>query len=652
MPRQLILGTAGHIDHGKTALVRALTGIDTDRLEEEKLRGISIDIGFAHLDLGEHHLGIVDVPGHERFIRNMLAGASGIDLAMLVVAADDSVMPQTLEHLAILKLLGIPRGLVVLSKIDLAEASWLDLVEEDIRELVKGSFLEGCPIVRTSATTGQGLDDLKQTLAELCAHAEDRPEEAGDQFRLAIDRAFVLQGLGTVVTGTVWSGTARIGDELALLPDGKTVRVRSLQTHGKDVECVTRGQRAAINLMGAHHSEIERGNELAAPGYLKPTRRMTVKLSVLPDSPWPIRHRARVRLHLGTQEVMAGVWLFDGKSVAPGETAFAQLNCADPVVATGRQPFVLRSESPLRTLGGGAVLQPDAARISRRDMEAVGRLDRLTSDDEVVRASTTIFFYGCEPWSVLDLCRDADLGLVRAEKIVNSLKGKGEIVSLTTDHRAGRYFHREVLEAVTKRILIALRKLHDESPLETSVPRRRLASRLNYLPGEVVLGLLDRLVETSDLVGDEQTVSLPQIKPKLSQTQMKLRERVIEAYQAGAFSPPDPAQIAAENNVNEKQLRPIIELCVGEKSLTHIEGTMFLHTNWEEELHRRMTEKLSQDAGLTVSDIRKLLDTSRKYAIPLCEYMDRIGLTERREDVRVLGKAANVIAETGISHGK
>ncbi|MDR3621166.1 MAG: selenocysteine-specific translation elongation factor, partial [Paludisphaera borealis] len=295
--RDLVLGTAGHIDHGKTALVRALTGVDADRLPEEKARGITIDLGFAALDLGPHHLALVDVPGHERFIRNMLAGASGLDLALLVVAADDSVMPQTREHLEILSLLDLSGGVVVLTKCDLADPSWLALVEDEVHELVRGTFLESAEIVRTSATSGLGIAELKAALAWLCATAPDRRDPG--LFRMAVDRSFTLAGHGAVATGTVASGSAAVGDELVWHPEGRAVRVRGLHRHGRAVERVGRGSRAAVNLAGVHHEEVSRGQELAAPGYLQATRVLSVDVRESGLAPRPLRHRGRYRVHLG-----------------------------------------------------------------------------------------------------------------------------------------------------------------------------------------------------------------------------------------------------------------------------------------------------------------------------------------------------------------
>jgi selenocysteine-specific elongation factor len=343
MTRDLILGTAGHIDHGKTSLVKALTGIDCDRLPEEKARGITIDIGFASLDLPPYRLGIVDVPGHERFVKNMLAGATGIDLALLVVAADDSVMPQTREHLEILRLLGLRHGVIALTKCDLADETTRQVVELDVSELVRGTFLEDAPVVFTAAHSGAGIPELKAAIAEACRRVEERP---GSQcFRLAIDRAFVVQGHGTVVTGSVTSGSVRVGDEVEWQPRGERVRVRSLQNHDRPVEEVHRGQRAAINLAGVRHEDVVRGQELAVAGFLLPSKVMTVRLHCLAAMRRPIKHRMPARFHLGTSEVMGTVSLLDCDTVEPGRWGLAQVFLEEPATGTWGQPFVVRESS-------------------------------------------------------------------------------------------------------------------------------------------------------------------------------------------------------------------------------------------------------------------------------------------------------------------
>ncbi|HEV7225517.1 MAG TPA: selenocysteine-specific translation elongation factor, partial [Pirellulales bacterium] len=465
MTTDLILGTAGHIDHGKTALVKALTGVDTDRLPEEKLRGITIELGFAQLALGDCRLGIVDVPGHERFVRNMLAGATGVDLALLVVAADDSVKPQTREHLDILRLLDLDAGVIAITKCDLPEADWHDLVEEEIRELVRGTFLESAPIVRTSVVTGQGLDELRAALLAAAQRAARAPRRRGaaGPFRMAIDRSFTIAGHGTVVTGSVASGQARVGDELSLEPGGVRVRVRGLQNHDAPAEEVRRGQRAAINLAGVHHDEIRRGQELAAPGHLAPARLLSVQLNLLNSAERPLKHRSRVRCHLGTAELMASVVLVDRERLAPGETAAAQLFLSEPAVAVWGQPLVIRSESPLETIGGGRVLDPRAPKLARRQGEALARLAELAADDSLARASAAIYFFGVGEWTPGDLSRSA--GVDDPDATVAELLHRGDLQELRLSAGRTLLVHRLVLEELFGRVESLLEKEHQRFPL-------------------------------------------------------------------------------------------------------------------------------------------------------------------------------------------
>ena len=638
MPSQpeLILGTAGHIDHGKTALVRALTGIDTDTLGEEKRRGISIDLGFAHLDLDGQRLGIVDVPGHERFIKNMLAGAGGIDLALLVVAADDSVMPQTREHLMILQLLGVTRGVIALTKLDLAEASWIDLVEQEVRELTSGTFLENAPIIRTSTVTGAGLDDLRSALAGVCETVDRAPEPAhGVPFRLAVDRSFVLPGLGTVVTGTVRSGRVAVGDELDWLPVGRTVRVRGIHSHGAGTETATRGQRAALNIPAAHHTEIIRGHEVASPGYLVPATLLTVRLNVLATSPWPLKHRGRVRLYLGTSEIMAGVSLLGPKMLEPGETCVAQLYCAEPVVAVCRQPFVIRAESPLWTIGGGSVLQPVANRFSRRDEHAVRRLEPLESDDEYVRAAAAVYFNAARPLTGYDLCRDACVSPLRAGPVLARLDEQG-ITFVLGSGASARRLHRDVYAELRDAVVDALRRFHHESPLMTAMPVVTLAQRLHYLDRAAVLGVVRRLLGENVLTGNDQAVAMADFAPVLTQAQQRLHGAIVGAFEAAGLTPPAVAELSRDLDVAEELLRPIIELCVDQGHLARLGDGMFLHCDQEALARRRLEPELRASGGLAMSEIKSVLGVSRKYAVPICEYLDRIGFTRRVDDRRVL----------------
>src|SRR6516165_9680290 len=466
MPRDLILGTAGHIDHGKTSLVKALTGIDCDRLPEEKARGITIDIGFATLDLGEYRLGIVDVPGHERFIKNMLAGATGIDLAVLVIAADDSVMPQTREHLEILRLLGLRHGVTALTKCDLVDETTLEVVELEIRDLVRGSFLEEAPIIRTSAQTGKGIDELKAAIVECCRHAEpagleDSPRGLGEAwFRLPIDRSFIVQGHGTVVTGSVTSGSVRVGDELEWQPRGERVRVRSLQNHDRPVEEIHRGMRAAINLAGVHHEDVIRGQELAVPGYLVPAKVLTVRLHCLADVRKPIKHRAAVRFHIGTAEIMGTVSLLDCDAIEPGGWGLAQVFLEEPATATWGQPFVVRGASATQTLGGGQVLQPVARKVRRRHLEMLERIERLWTGDAEQRALTVAWFGGFAGFTPADLVRGANVGPEQAQALIERLRQRGDLVEIAISQARHVLLHADIVKELDERILQALARLH------------------------------------------------------------------------------------------------------------------------------------------------------------------------------------------------
>ena len=638
MPRDLILGTAGHIDHGKTSLVKALTGIDCDRLPEEKARGITIDIGFAHLDLGDYRLGIVDVPGHERFVKNMLAGATGIDLALLVVAADDSVMPQTREHLEILKLLGLRHGVVALTKADLVDDTTREVVELEIRELVRGTFLESAPVVATSAHTGQGVEELKAAVRTACDRVAVR--SVAEWFRLPIDRAFVLQGHGTVVTGSVTSGRVAVGDELEWHKgDGthEAVRARSLSNHGAAVNEVHRGQRAAINLAGIPHEAVRRGQELATPGYLLPSRVLTVRLNALADVRRPIKHRLPARLHIGTAEVMATTSVLDLDQIDPGKWGVAQLFLDEPVTAVWGQPFVLRDSSAEHTIGGGQVLQPVAVKLRRRHLDSLERAERLWSEDESARAETAAWFAGFHGFRPGDLVRDAGIGPDRTEGVVTALAAAGKLVEFTLPSSRKLLVHADRVAELEEQILKALGGLHDESPLMTNHDRGKVLARLEYVGDEGLLqAVADRLIKAKKLVGDAKRLARADFKPKLSANQRKLKDKIVDEHKKATFQPPEPGSFANQAGGNAAALRDIFEVACAEGFLVRVTDDLFLHAEVDETMRAKVRERLTGGPGATVAEIRDLLGTTRKYAVPLCEYLDRVGVTRREGDLRVL----------------
>lgn len=637
MTTHLILGTAGHIDHGKTSLIRVLTGTNTDRLPEEKKRGITIELGFAELDLGEYRLGIVDVPGHEKFVRQMLAGATSIDLAVLVVAADDSVKQQTREHLEVLKLLDLPVGVIAMTKCDLADPDWIDLVEEEIRELVRDSFLQDAPIVRTSSATGDGVDELKTALERAAAYAAQVRGTAriNAPFRMAIDRTFTIAGHGTVVTGSVSSGTLNVGDQIVLEPGHVEVRVRGLQNHDRKTDSVHSGQRAAVNLVGVHHHDVKRGQEIAEDGFLNPSQLVTVQLEVLPHATRPLKNRSRVRLHLGTNETMANVVLLQGSELAPGMSGPAQLFLADPIVSSWNQAFVIRSESPVTTIGGGRVLVPAADKLKRAGETAIASLEQLEQGDDLQRAAAAVYFAGMQPWTMADLSRLA--GIDDARGICEQLIADGELIELKINAQRHLIWHKDTLEELSRRIESSLSKMHDREPLRSTVDRSRLTNQLKYcVDGATLDHVVKRLAKAKRVRLTDRGIGLAGRGPQLSKSEALLLTQLIDKFKAAGFQPPTIKECEASALKNKASVASLVSLAANEGDLVEVSSDFYLHRDVEQELRDKLTQAITQEGGLTLSQIRELMNTSRKYAVPMCEYLDRIGFTKRQGDLRVL----------------
>ncbi len=644
-PTPLILGTAGHIDHGKTTLVKALTGTDTDRLPEEKRRGITIELGYAKLDLGEVVLGIVDVPGHERFVRNMLAGATGVDLALLVVAADESVKPQTREHLDILKLLRLHHGVIALTKCDKVDADWLELVQEEVRELVQGTFLADAPIVPTSAPTGQGLPELREALLQAARQAAARrAAEPLGPFRMAVDRVFVKEGHGTVVTGSVVSGRAEVGQELAVQPGEISVRVRGIQSHEQAVQAVQRGQRAAINLHGIHHTQLRRGHELCEPGYLVPSRLMTVRCHLLPGAPRPLKHRSRVRLHLGTAEILAVVSFHQQNELPPGEETLAQLFLSQPAVAAWGQPFVLRSESPVATIGGGHVLDPVAPKLRRKDETAWDWARKLDSPEAIQRVQAALYFFGTRPWQAADLVRAT--GVTDPEKYLAQLEQQGELLHLAWSPTRTATLSRAAAQAAFAQIARVLEKLHAQQPLKLGIPQHEVLQRLSYLgPPALVQALVEEMVRQGEVLRNEQGLQLRGHGPKLSAGERRLLDQLVQIYAQAGERPPSVDEVTRQVGKRPELVDKLLKLAAAQGTLVALSPTLYMHRDAERRLRRQVAQLLADGQGRTLSQIREALGTTRKYAVPLCEYFDSLGLTQRQGDLRVLGPRAGELAE-------
>jgi selenocysteine-specific elongation factor len=637
--KSFIIGTAGHIDHGKSALVRALTGTDPDRLPEEKRRGITIDLGFADLQLDDLKLGFVDVPGHERFIKNMLAGAHGIDLLALVIAADEGVMPQTREHFDICRLLGVRNGLIVITKKDLIEEEMLPLVEDEARALVAGSFLEGAPILAVSAKTGAGLTELKTQLVEIGKRV---PPRSGDfVMRLPIDRAFSMKGFGTVVTGTLISGQIAEADELELLPPGNKVRVRGLQVHGQAVKQAHAGQRTAVNLAGVDTAQVERGMVLAPASRLRPTQIIDVWIDVLPGAR-PVRTRSRVRFHIGAAEVLGRVTVLDGPAdIAAGTGALAQLRLEAPVVALHDDRFVLRSYSPADTIGGGRVVNPFAAKHRRKEIEQTTRLLRsLMSSERATKLASFVRLSGKHGVRVSDLA--ALTGWTKEVLAQTALEaGKHESVV----ESGGVYLSSESFQQLSDEVVGELERHHKREPLARGMLRETLREKLfaHSLP-ELFGAVIGRLEAKGLVVSEKDVIRSSGHRVDLTDQDAKLSEQIEKAYRAAGVEAPtlDEAMVRAGIAATQRvQARKILQLLLDSGMLVRVQGEMFMHAEVIKTLKTKLHDYGAAHEPARLIDVptfKTLAGVSRKYAIPLLEYFDREQVTRRAGDKRLILK--------------
>ena len=637
MRTDLILGTAGHIDHGKTSLVRALTGVDTDRLPEEKKRGITIELGYAHLDLPPYRLGIVDVPGHEKFIRQMLSGATGMDLAMLVVAADDSINRQTREHLDILRMLNLPAGIIVITKSDLVDPQWLELVKDEVRTMVCGTVFEQSEMIATSIKTMQGFNELKSALRRAAdrAIAAERQKSLTAPFRMPIDRTFSMEGFGTVVTGSVVSGKIGVGDSIVIHPLGIEARIRGLQSHDESAVEVHRGQRAAINLAGIRHEQLNRGLEIASAGYLQPDRVMTLELLILNDVLKPLEDRTKVRFHLGTAESMGIVRLLELPKLNPGESGIAQIYLDSPTVSSWGQPFVIRQESPMITLGGGRILDPHAAPLKRSTPLELEHIGKLGTANELDRCEAAIFLDDSFAWSAIQL--PATTGVFLPGELIAKLYESGRLIEITVSASRKITMHRQRFEQLAEQIKNALKKLHAAHPLRLQHAVADLVSSLSYLnQPEVIQAALTLLARTNQVVLHNGQIALEGFGPKLTKAERALLPQLVEQLRRAELQVPTEKELQAANAKNKDSITQLLKLAEASGDLTAISDEIYLHIETTDSVKSKLRKAFELKPKLTISDIRELLQTSRKYAVPLCEYLDRIGFTKRIDDFREL----------------
>ena len=630
--KSIIIGTAGHIDHGKSTLIEALTGTHPDRLEEEKRRGITIDLGFAFLEEGGVRFGFVDVPGHERFVKNMLAGTSGIDLVLLVIAADEAIKPQTREHFDICRLLGVKRGVIALTKTDVVESDAAELVRFEIEDFVKGTFLEGAPILPVSAKTGAGLPELKKVLQEVARGIAGK--QLGRYFRLPIDRSFAVKGFGTVVTGTLVSGQVAVGDDVELLPERQRLRVRGIQTGGKAVERAEAGQRTAVNLAGIEHTGVQRGMVLAAPGHFAKTRRIDTRLELL-LSATPIKHRARVHFHAGTAETIAEILLHDKTELKPGESALAQLRLAAEVVAVRGDHFIVRQFSPVITIGGGVALDPLARRPTRKDSGRVQFLETLErgSREEVLRAMVERNILG-----------------VGMEEIVTRTGWTEEEVHSSAEKLTRAGLIRKVSTAplllilepkfqeISRQLLARVESFQKENPLLPGIAKEELRANVGRrVRVETFRAAVDELVRQNKLATQGELVKKPGSDITLTAEEAQAKQQIEQAFGKAGLAVPSVKEVLAQLAMESRRAEKILQILLRERRLVRVSPELIFHSEALGQLGPLLlTYKKSKGERIGVPAFKELTGITRKYAIPLLEYLDRQRLTRRMGDERVI----------------
>lgn len=630
--RHVIAGTAGHIDHGKSALVRALTGIDPDRLKEEQQRGITIDLGFAHLDLGDVQVGFVDVPGHEKFVKNMLAGVGGIDFVLLVIAADESIMPQTREHFDICRLLGVSAGIVVINKVDLVDPEMLELVVDEVTEAMAGSFLEKAEIIPVSSRTGEGIERLKRSIHDLALTAAPRP--GNRLLRLPIDRAFSIHGFGTVVTGTLTSGEIQKDQEIEFVPGGLTAKVRGLQVHGRMTARAVAGQRTAVNLQGIDLGQVERGMVVTVPRLFRPTQILDVRLSLLPDAK-PLRNLVKVRFHQGTLEVLARVALLGQDTLAPGETAYAQLRLDAPAFCLHDDAFIIRRFSPTITIGGGRVLHPNPSKHKSTDGRTLAALKELDRGELEAKIPVLVATDAKRAVTVGGL--NSLLGLPGPEitRICAELAKAGRIVMIPAPSPILTL--PSVVADLQKETLARVAAFHKDNELQRGISKEELRKRFyDDVPLEVFRHCLDRMVAARQIVFLGEAVSLYGREIQLSAEEEALREMIEATVRQAAYQPPAMTELQASIPADAEGVRRIFFWMLKEKILVKLSDDLIYHRETLEEMKGRIRATFAPGARFGVADFKDLFGITRKHAIPLLEHFDREKFTRRLGNDRVL----------------
>ncbi len=632
--KQIILGTAGHIDHGKTSLIKAVTGINTDRLKEEQVRGITIELGFASLALPSgQRLGIVDVPGHEKFVKNMVAGATGIDIVALVIAADEGIMPQTREHMEICSLLDIKFGLVVLTKVDLVDEEWLELVKDEVMTFVRNTFLENAPIVPVSSSTGQGLPDFIKSLDDISKKIPMR-RNAG-LFRLPVDRVFTMKGFGTVITGTLIAGKVSVGDQIMLYPSQITSKVRGVQVHGESVPAAMAGMRTAINFQGLDKTLVNRGDIVAAPSTLVSSHMVDVSLNYLSGNTKKFKNRTRVRFHSGTSEIMGIVVLLDREELTAGETALAQIRLETPVSLIRDDRYVLRSYSPVRTIGGGRIINPIPVKHKPNKKEVLEYLSVLTEDDSnsIINAQIQAAgFSGCNYANLRLMVNLPDKQLDQALQVILSQQ-----IIIQIDKETRTFIHQNAFSEIQELVQNCLTGYHAKYPLKPGIPKEELKTRLpDMIDSKTFLIVLQHLTKVGRIVAEEDLVRLTHHKVSLAADQEALRKQILAALETAELSPPYFKDFCQDLKAPMGQAKEVLALLISEGLVVKIKEDLYYHHRPLEQLKQKLVDFLISHEEISTPQFKDMAGASRKFVIPLIEFFDSTQVTIRVGDIRKL----------------
>ena len=634
--KQIVLGTAGHIDHGKTSLIKAITGTDTDRLKEEKERGITIELGFAALDLPSgQHLGIVDVPGHEKFVKNMVAGATGIDIVVMVIAADEGVMPQTREHLEICTLLEVQHGVVAVTKIDMVDEEWLELALEDIRDFVKGTFLQDAPIVKLSSVTEEGIPEFIQTLDELAAKIPERPPS--DLFRLPIDRVFTMKGFGTVITGTLISGRVKVGETIMIYPSGITSKVRGIQVHNHSADEAEAGMRTAVNFQGLEKEAISRGDVLSKPAALMASYMADLSLHYLGSNKKPLKNRSRVRFHTGTSEVLGNLILLDRDELSPGEDSVAQLRLDSAAALVKDDRFVIRSYSPVYTIGGGKVLNPIPLKHKRFKSDTVEGLKQLSHQPPEAVIAFHIQASGFQGLSFAHLKVMTNLSDKQLENTLQNLLSKKTLIQVDKENRT--YIHHTCFKTLKNDFQSHLADYHSAHPLKPGMSKEELKTKFPpFLSSKLFNLTLNQMVKEQQIAQEENTVRLTSHTVSLGSKQADVKNKILETYLQAGLQPPYFKELSKSMDAEPKRSKDILMHLVNEGDIIKVKEDLYFHAETIEKLRKKLVAYLEARGEINTPHFKEMTGVSRKYVIPLAEYFDSMNVTLRVGDVRKLRK--------------